>query len=399
MIRLTILDSLDLRASDGTVLCSVLAQPKRVGLLVYLSLAGRRGYVRRDTLLAFLWPEAPTDKARNSLRQAVHQLRRSLGEATMRGRGMEELGISWPHMGCDALEFEDRLAQGAAAEALALYRSDLAPGLHVTEAPEFSEWLEGERVRLRRLALRAAMQLAQQALEAGIPALATDWARRAVELSPLEEEPVRRLIGLLDRQGDRGGALATYEDLAARLARELDATPSAETQALVRDIRARAEPHALPRGPRDADATPVQPAAPAVHPVAVRPGLPVRSRWLVALAVVGLLVVGAVWPFMASNRRGGAGPDSRALVIAPFRISGADPRLAYLREGMLDLLATKFGSGSTLVAADPRAVLAAWRQLSGDAPTDLPPEDAVRVAHRLNAGRLLLGAVSAHPLG
>ena len=35
--------------------------------------------------------------------------------------------------------------------------------------------------------------------------------------------------------------------------------------------------------------------------------------------------------------------DARAVAIAPFRVTGADSSLAYLREGMVDLLAAKLG--------------------------------------------------------
>lgn len=398
MIRFTILDSIDLRASDGTALTPVLAQPKRVALLAYLCLAGRRGFVRRDTLLALLWPDAPTDRARNALRQAVHQLRRSLGEEAVPGRGLEELGIAVEHLWCDALAFEELLGQGRPEEALALYHGDLAHGLYVGDAPGFTEWIEGERLRLQRLALRAAEQLSDQASGSGDPARAVEWARRAVAMSPLEEEPVQRLMSVLDRQGDRGGALAAYEGLAERLSRELDATPSAETLALARSIRTRVEPYHLGeeaggRAGHAPQAPPPSPAGSERIPAATPP----RSRWMVALAIAGLLVVGAVWPFMAPSRSAGAHPDPRLLVVTPFRVGGADAGLTYLREGMLDLLATKFASGSTLVAADPRAVLAMWRQMSGDSLTDLPPQDAVRVARRLGAGRVLLGAVIGTP--
>ncbi len=394
MIRLTILDTVDLRATDGTALGAVLAQPKRVGLLVYLCLGGRRGYVRRDQLLALFWPEAPTERARNALRQAVHQLRRSLGEAAVQGRSADELGIPAEIVTCDALEFEELLAAGKPHAALALYRGDLAPGLHVGDAPGFTEWLETERTRLRRLALRAVGKVADQAVAAGSPDQAVEWVRRAVEWSPLEEEPVRRLMTLLDQQGDRGGALAAYEELAQRVRRELDAGPSAETQELAGRIRSRvaarhgAEVVAPAAGRPPA---PTRPAGPAAIPTPPR-----RRHWAVAVTALSLVAVAAAWPFMVSGRISGARMDARAVAVAPFRVRGADTGLAYLREGMLDLLATKFASG-TLVAADPRAVLSAWRQLSGDPLADLPPEDAVRVARRLGAGRLLLGAVVGTP--
>lgn len=396
MIRFTTLGTIDLRAPDGSALEAVLAQPKRVGLLVYLCLGGRRGYLRRDQLLALFWPEAPAERARNALRQAVHQLRRSLGEEGVRGRGAEDLGVPPELVWCDALEFEGLLEAGKPDAALTLYRGDLAPGLHVGDAPDFTEWLEAERTRLRRLAVRAVGEVADQAVAAGSPDRAMAWIRRAIEWSPLEEEPVRRLMSLLDQRGDRGGALAAYGDLSQRLRRELDTGPSAETQELERQIRDRAAPRhpAEAAGSGSAPGTvsaPAPSAATTASPVPHR-----RRRWAAALTALSLVALAAAWPFMVSGRISGAPVSARTVAVAPFRVSGADPALGYLREGMLDLLATKF-AGGMLVAADPRAVLSAWRQLSGDPLADLPPEDAVRVARRLGAGRLLLGAVVGTP--
>src|SRR5207244_4515894 len=63
--------------------------------------------------------------------------------------------------------------------------------------------------------------------------------RRGVELTPNEEVLVRRLITLLDRHGDRAGALEAYEEFAVRLREEYDAQPAAETQDLIAAVRAR----------------------------------------------------------------------------------------------------------------------------------------------------------------
>ena len=85
MLRLKTLGSIDLRADRGPSLDEELVQPKRVALLVYLAAQGG-SFCRRDSLLALLWPELDTDRARHSLRQAVYQLRRGLGQGLILGR-------------------------------------------------------------------------------------------------------------------------------------------------------------------------------------------------------------------------------------------------------------------------------------------------------------------------
>jgi DNA-binding SARP family transcriptional activator len=44
---------------------------------------------------------------------------------------------------------------------------------------------------------------------------------------------------MLDRIGDRAGAIKLYEEFAARLRADLDVEPSPETTALVKTIRSR----------------------------------------------------------------------------------------------------------------------------------------------------------------
>src|SRR5512142_2400813 len=121
MIDLRTLGTLDLRVRDGPELLSVLSQPKRTALLCYLALAEPHGFHRRDTLLALFWPEADTEHAHASLRQAVRFLRRSLGEDVIRSRGDEDLAIGEGVLACDAVEFEHALAGGEHERALRLY--------------------------------------------------------------------------------------------------------------------------------------------------------------------------------------------------------------------------------------------------------------------------------------
>ena len=117
---------------------------------------------------------------------------------------------------------------------------------------------------------------------------------------------------------------------------------------------------------------------------------PRRGRWLVAggVATLGLVLVIA----SLTNRERPVKVDRAVVAVAPFRVSGADSSLGYLREGMVDLLAAKLSGTEGIRAADPRGVLAAWRRIAG--PTgDLPERDAMGVATRVGAGRLIQGDV------
>ena len=238
MLRLQILGSIDLRDSDGRQVHALLAQPKRLALLAYLAAARPTGFHRRDTLLALFWPEVEQPRARDALSQALRFLRTALGDGVLVTRG-ETVGLDRSRLSCDAEEFIGALDRDRPADALELYRGDLLEGFFATQAEGFEHWLERERPHYRAAAARAARLVAEQREAEGNLTTAVSCARRAVALSELDERVLRQLIELLDRLGDRAGALQAYEEFARRLTRELGATPAPETQALARAIRAR----------------------------------------------------------------------------------------------------------------------------------------------------------------
>ncbi len=121
-----------------------------------------------------------------------------------------------------------------------------------------------------------------------------------------------------------------------------------------------------------------------------------EPRRIFVLAIVGAaLAVGIfVWRRTITSE-----PllDTSLVAVMPFRVAGADPSLAYLSEGMIDLLAAKLTGEGGPRAADPRAVLSAWRT-GGEREQDASAERRMLdVAHRLGAGRVLLGSVVSTP--
>ena len=118
------------------------------------------------------------------------------------------------------------------------------------------------------------------------------------------------------------------------------------------------------------------------------------SRAGLRLAAVGVLLVAVVGVAAWWRARSAPADASMSVVaIAPFRVSGADPSLRYLREGMVDLLAAKIGGVGGLRAVDPRTTLVAWRRAAGGS-DDLSSSDAMSVATDVGAGRLILGELA-----
>jgi DNA-binding SARP family transcriptional activator len=185
------------------------------------------------------WPELDQEHARTALRQALRVLRNALGPELVVTRGDEEIGLDFEELWSDVAAFDHAMDAGQALEALDLYRGPLLPGFFIPDAPDFERWLETERARLQQRASTAAGNLVLERETQGDLTTAVHWARRAAQLAPDDETLTRRLIALLDRQGDRAGALRAYEEFAQRLAAEYEATPAAETRTLIAAVRAR----------------------------------------------------------------------------------------------------------------------------------------------------------------
>jgi serine/threonine-protein kinase len=244
MIRLRVLGPVDLHDDQGNEYRNVLAQPKRLALLVTL-VVGPPGFRRRDSLLALLWPEQDQAHARAALNQALRFLRKELGGSTDAGilsRGAEEIGVDTSTVWCDAMEFRDHMEAGRHEDALALYRGNLLEGFFVDQSDTFQEWLERERDLLKLSAAKAARAVVGIHERGGDMTPAVAAARRAVDLSDGDERVVRELLQLLDRLGDRAGALQAYQEFARRLETEYGVSPAPETQTVIEEIRRRRGP-------------------------------------------------------------------------------------------------------------------------------------------------------------
>lgn len=237
-MQLFTLGSVDLRSNVRDT-SALLAQPKRLGLLIYLAAARPHGFHRRDTLLELFWPKLGALQARRALRQALHFLRQSVGEDAIVTRG-EAVSVSdtfW----CDARAFDSALGQGELFDALAMYRGEFLAGFHVSDASSrFDHWVDAERTYVRERAVASAWELAEREDQRGDAERAAFWARRAADVHATNEYSIRKLIGLLGKQGDRRGAMRAYEAFARRLDRDYQLQPAPETVALAESMRERA---------------------------------------------------------------------------------------------------------------------------------------------------------------
>ena len=332
------LGTLDLKGTDGRAVHSILAQPKRLALLAYLAVHSVR--VRRDSVVALFWPELDTAHARGALRQSLRFLRRELGDGILNGHSDEAIAFEPATVWCDVVAFEQACNAGEAAQALQLYRGAFLDGCFVSGgAAELESWISAERTRLAQLAARAAADLVEQAERHGDLSTAVQAARHAVALDPDDERALARLVALLDRSGDRAGALSAFETFRRRLQQEYHATPSPETAARIQAIRARQTPFAA--------------AAPA--PPAIATSLtPARGRrpWRrVVWTVVGGAVATATIGWLVASA-----PHRTSVAVLDLGNATQDTALTYLADGLAQGVTAALSRMPGLRVAKPAAI-------------------------------------------
>ena len=415
MIELKTLGTAEVRRDDGTLIQSVTARAKPLGLLVYLVLSSGDGPRRRESVVSLLWPESDETRARNSLNQALHVLRSGIGAKAIHG-GRDTVGIDLHRIRCDAIQFRQAIEDADWQRALELYGGELLPGLHVTGAPEFQRWLDAERQQTRRTAFRAARRLADEAgddLRARIGAL-----RQARRIRPDDDETVRELIEVCRQQGNVAAALQEFESYRAWLGENFDIDPPQATVALAQALRGEAARQERPGRPAAGgrvsrvrmgdvdvppDATGQEPATPVPEP---NTG-PARRRglWLsLAAAVVLIVSLDATWTII--RERAGEDPgksllsesefpelDHDALAVPPFSVVSADEALADLADDLPLALYTKVTGEFGPRVLDPRLVRTEWANIGSR--SDLPPlqAEALNAARGLAAGQLIQGTV------
>lgn len=252
MLRIYLLGSLNLRWNEEPL--PPIQTTKARSLFAYLVL-NREATHSRAVLAGLFWPDMPEEKARRRLRQALWHIARvvnrlPLGPYLLREGDLVSFNTTLPYW-VDVDEFE-LLSQGGVeemAQAVALYRGQLLPEV-------FDDWVVTDRERLRERWLGLLERLALAYRDRGELHVAAEVCRTLLKADPWHEPAARLLMHLLADLGRKGEALQVYFDLCDRLQADLRITPSAETTALYRKLRAACpyvpaiSPPSLPGHPR-----------------------------------------------------------------------------------------------------------------------------------------------------
>lgn len=329
----------------GTDFPLTLPGHKARALLGYLA-SSPGAAVPRTKLAALLWGDRPDRQARDSLKQAVWQLRRCFeGHCpTLLRSDRQTVALDASVVTVDTVEFRRLLGEAtpqAIDEAISLYRGDFLEGLEAPD-PGFEEWLLMERQRLRHLATEAMAAALARSVAARQRGRAAAIGQQLLLLDPHHEGACRALMQVHADRGERNKALALYDSLSRRLAHDLGVAPESATVAVYEAIRHK-RAAAVPEGTAETDMTGPSPGGIAV------PGRPASVP---------------------------------TIVVLPFINIGDDPEQAYFAEGLTEDVITDLSQLSGLATLIQRS--------PAEARTHPSPLEAARA---LEATHVLEGSV------
>ena len=287
-LALRLLGKFEARQGAGGQLALRLAKSR--ALLAYIALSEGQ-MVSRGRLCDLLWSRVDRHQARQSLRQALADIRDALGPAsTILVTGEDAVGLDRGRVVCDVALFE-RLAatrrRSALARAARLYHGIFLDGIDLNE-PAFEDWRESELRRLDTLARRVLARLYEMCdRDSADSAIAL--ASRLVVVDPYDEAGHQTLMKLYARYGAKREALRQFEICRRNLRDGLDQEPLPETIALHEVIR-QAE------GPDRAADEPVRDLAIASMPGSVRRTYIIAPAVIIAITIAGFAAWQAMQP-------------------------------------------------------------------------------------------------------
>lgn len=201
--QLRLLGGFDLRSREGQ--SAVPAGRKVRALVACLALSPGSAWPR-EKLMALLWSDRSDEQARASLRQALTEMRRVLGEPSPISAKHDTLSLDPERLSVDVAQFERLAKAGRLEEAAMLYRGPLLDG-HGVRDEAFHNWILIERTRLHDLAVDLIERLATS--QSDDAAIAT--AQRLLQLDPAREETHRLLMRCYTAAGQRAQAVRQYD--------------------------------------------------------------------------------------------------------------------------------------------------------------------------------------------
>lgn len=238
IIHITLLGDCDVRIGNDSHTHFRLKKSKI--LLAYLAL--QQGHpTSREKLAHLLWSDRDNKQARASLRQALSELRTTLGQLQPSPLITNNIDVALdPSVteidACRFVHLSRKNDEASLQVAADLYKGPIFDGVDAG-CPAFEEWIDQERRDYHERALRTLTKLLAFDFSGNRNATQIGIAQKLLRLDPLHEATYRTIMKLHAAAGQSSKALRQYDRCQKLLNRELDVEPEPETIALADQIR------------------------------------------------------------------------------------------------------------------------------------------------------------------
>lgn len=224
--------------------------PREAAFLIYL--AYHRLPLSRVHLCQIFWPEETTARAQGNLRKLLLDLRKNLGQHLIADR--ESIGLhedlkywldvhefQWQMQPLEQLpaspQGQQEINTSRLRRGVQLYNGEFLGDLKLPKSRTFCTWLEREQQNFHQQAVNALKLLSEERKSKKCYAEALRYAKRIVELDPLEEDAHEQIMLLLAQMGCVAEALEHYQQYVRFLKQEVDTEPETHLTTLYHNIR------------------------------------------------------------------------------------------------------------------------------------------------------------------
>ena len=362
-----------------------LSRSRSISVLACLA-ASDRGGVTRDRLVALLWEDTDRERARHSLSNQLHILRKALGAEAILTPG-DFVRLNPDLVSADVAQFKTALQAGDLERAAGLYGGPFLDGFHLDGSGEFERWVDDERHVLAVQALEVFESLAARGESDRDPESVLKWLQRAAQHDPYNSRTAVALAQALAAARDPGNAVQLLIEHVQKLREDLGIEPDEEILNLIEtgDFGVRAGTASrLTAGSPSVEATTV--SSPALAPDVPRHRSAAHRIAILVTLLVAIAATGAV----VSHVRGRQF-DPGLIAVLPIRPVGVESQVAAL---VTTQLHASLAEWETLRAGQPEETQAWWSRYGGSPEDALPADIGPRIGTELGAGKVLIGNVS-----